>query len=366
MRNKKKGNLRVAIVHDWLVGGGAEKVVLELHKVYPDAPIYTSYCTPVWHKKLGDKVVTGPLQNWPFSKLRKFIPVFRIWWFTSLKFDDYDLVISSSGAEAKGIKTGPNTIHVSYIHAPTHYYWSRYEEYMMSPGFGFFDPLARLGLKALVGPLRKWDYNAAQRADYVIANSNHTKKEIKKYYGRDSEVIHPPVDTERFNKKPVKKRSGFVIVGRQTPYKRFDLAVEACTNLGLPLNVLGNGPDHERLRLMAGPTINFVPHPTDKEVVKYVSSAEGFIFPGIDDFGIAPVEALSAGTPVIAYKAGGALDYINPKTGEFFTEQTTGSLVATLKKFKPSKYSKAHLRSEAKKFSIDNFHKNIQRAIKKL
>lgn len=358
--------MRVAIVHDWLVGGGAEKVVLELHKIYPDAPIYTSYSTPEWRKKLGGKVITGSLQAWPFSKLRKFIPVLRILWFSSLKFDDYDLVISSSGAEAKGIKTGPNALHVSYIHAPTHYYWSRYDEYLKNPGFGLFDPVARLGLKVLVGPLRSWDYKAAQRPDFLIANSTHTKKEIRKYYGRDSEVIHPPVDTERFNKKPAKKRSGFVIVGRQTPYKKIDLAVAACTELGLSLYVLGDGPDHEKLRLQAGPTINFIPSPSDKEIVKYVSSAQGFIFPGIDDFGIVAVEALSAGTPVIAYKAGGALDYINSKTGEFFTRQTEESLADVLKKFKPSKFSQTKLKSEAKKFSIDNFHKNINKFIKKI
>jgi len=190
--------MKVAIVHDWFVGGGAERVVEQLHKMFPQAPIYTSYCSDEWRQKLDNKVVTGFLQNWPFPALRKFVPFLRIWWFSRLKFDGYDLVISSSGAEAKGIKVNKPAVHINYCHAPTHYYWSRYNEYMKRPGFGILDPLARLGLKLLVGPLRRWDYKAAQRPDYIIANSNFTKDQIKKYYGRDSVVVHPPVDIGRF------------------------------------------------------------------------------------------------------------------------------------------------------------------------
>ena len=215
-----KSEPRVAIVHDWLIGGGAERVVYELHKLYPDAPIYTSYCTDKWRKEMGGKVVTGFLQHWPFSKLRKFIPVLRIWWFTHLDLSGYDLVVSSSGAEAKGIKVPKGTVHINYCHAPTHYYWSRYDEYLKHPGFGIFDPLARLGLKLLVGPLRRWDYKAAQRPDFMVANSSHIKNEIKKYYGRDSEVINPPVLIERFEKSKPGKRQGFLAGGRLTPYKR--------------------------------------------------------------------------------------------------------------------------------------------------
>src|SRR5215210_7245655 len=166
---------KIAIVHDWLIAGGAEKVVLELHKMFPEAPIYTSYATREWRRRLDGKVRTGWLQYWPFSRLRKFTPFLRIWWFSRLKLDNYDLVISTSGAEAKGINTSPETIHISYIHAPTHYYWSRYDEYMTSPGFGWFDWLARIGLKLLVGLLRRWDYKAAQKGDFVIANSTHTQ-----------------------------------------------------------------------------------------------------------------------------------------------------------------------------------------------
>jgi len=361
--------MKVAIVHDWFVGGGAERVVYELHKMYPQAPIYTSYCSDEWRQKLDNKVVTGFLQNWPFPALRKFVPFLRIWWFSRLKFDGYDLVISSSGAEAKGIKVNKPAVHINYCHAPTHYYWSRYNEYMKRPGFGILDPLARLGLKLLVGPLRRWDYKAAQRPDYIIANSNFTKDQIKKYYGRDSVVVHPPVDIGRIkilNKSSI-SRSGLLAAGRQTPYKRIDLAVEVCTKLGLQLTVVGDGPDHNRFVKMAGPTVTFIKNPSDTEMVKYFQSAEAFIFPGIDDFGIVAVEAMAAGTPVIAYKGGGALDYVKPgKTGLFFDKQTVENLAATLQEFDTSQFSADKIAHESANFSPDFFHKKIKHFIDSL
>lgn len=357
--------MKVAIVHDWLIAGGAEKVVLELHHLYPDAPIYTSYCTPEWRQRLDNKVVTGWLQR--LGKIRKFIPFLRIWWFSRLDLSDYDLVISSSGAEAKGISVPKGTLHIAYIHAPTHYYWSRYDEYMKRPGFGRFDWLARIGLKLLVAPLRRWDYKAAQRPDYLIANSTHTQRAIKQYYNRESSVVFPPVDTKSF-KLHQEPRAGFIVLGRQTPYKRVDLAVTACSELNLPLTVIGSGPDHERLKKMAGPSVTFLGFVKDaSEVVRGVGSAEAFIFAGIDDFGIAPVEALASGTPVIAYRAGGALDYIIPgKTGEFFEDQTVESLSKVLQTFDSSKYSPGDIKKAAERFSIENFHKNMQLEIQKV
>lgn len=356
--------MKVAIVHDWLIGGGAEKVVLELHRMFPNAPIYTSYSTDEWRKKLDGKVVTGFLQKWPFPAIRKYVPFLRGWWFSHLDLSSYDLVISSSGAEAKFVKTKAGTTHISYIHAPTHYYWSRYDQYLKSPGFGVFDPLARLGLKVLVGPMRRWDFRAAQRPDYLIANSSYTHAQIKKYYRRDSTVIHPPVDIERFKPASNKARRGFLVVGRQTPYKRIDLAVAACTKLNLPLKVIGSGPEHNKLKKIAGPTVNFV-QATDKELVNYFSEAEAFIFPGLDDFGIVAVEALAAGTPVIAYTGGGALDYIAPgETGEFFESQTVKSLSRVLHGFTPSKYKKDMLREKAQSFGPDKFTVAVNRLIK--
>ncbi|MGH7240127.1 MAG: glycosyltransferase, partial [Candidatus Saccharimonadales bacterium] len=224
---------RVAIVHDWLLRGGSERVVMELHKMFPDAPIYTSYCTDEWREKLDDQVITGWLQH--FGKLRKFMVLGRIWWFSHLDLSEYDLVISSSGnGEAFSVYTEPPTIHVCYCHSPTHYYWRHYDEYMKNPGFGIFSPLAKLGLKLLVVPLRKWDFKAAQRPDYFVANSSHIQKDIKQYYSRDSVVIPPPTDLSRFKYPRAKERRGFIVVGRQTTYKKVDLAVAACSKLGLP------------------------------------------------------------------------------------------------------------------------------------
>lgn len=356
---------RVAIVHDWLVGGGAELVVEQLHLLYPDAPIYTSYATREWRERLDGKVVTGWLQ--PLGKVRKFIPLLRILWFTRLKFTGYDIVISSSGAEAKGIKVPAGTLHINYCHAPTHYYWSRYDEYMKHPGFGLFDPLARLGLWLFVRPLRRWDYKAAQRPDYMLANSSHIQSEIKKYYGRDSTVMFPPVYFERFQKHANRnlKRRGFLVSGRQTPYKRFDLAVIACTKLGLPLTVIGDGPDNARLRKLAGKTITFLGRVPDDVLEHEFASAHALIFPGLDDFGITPVEAMAAGTPVIAYQAGGALDYVKPGvTGSFFADQTVESLAHALKAFDGNSYSSAAIRAYAQRFSKENFQANMKQFIK--
>jgi len=360
-RKKRKQPIRVAIVHDWLVGGGAELVVEQLHKLYPDAPIYTSYATREWRQRLDDQVRTGWLQYLGF--MRKFIPLLRIWWFTHLNFKDYDLVISSSGAEAKGIHVPHETVHINYCHAPTHYYWSRYDQYMQHPGFGAFDWLARIGLRTLVAPLRKWDYKAAQRPDYMIANSRHIQREIKKYYDRSSTVIHPPVYIERFQKAENQKlpRRGFLVIGRQTPYKRFDIAIEACNELEQLLTVAGDGPDHGRLRKLAGHDITFLGKVSDAVAEHELASAEALIFPGLDDFGITPVEAMAAGTPVIAYKGGGALDYILPgKSGEFFTEPTAKSLAETLRKFKPERYSHPAISVFAQRFSRENFQQAMR------
>jgi glycosyltransferase involved in cell wall biosynthesis len=275
-KTKKLADLRVAIVHDWLYGGGAELVVEQLHQMFPDAPIYVSWTTKEWRERLDNKVVTGFLQRWPFRKHYKYLGFLRIWWYTRLKFDDYDLVISSSGAEAKGIHVPEGTVHVNYCHAPTHYYWSRYDEYMQRPGFGPFNFLARIGLRLLVRPLRKWDYAAAQRPHYMIANSTHIKREIKKYYGRTAQVIYPPIDVERFKPKTEGSRYSFVIVGRQTPYKRFDIAVAACSQLKLPLKVIGKGPEYTALTAMAGPSIRFLGYTSDDDKVRHMQGSEAF------------------------------------------------------------------------------------------
>ena len=365
--------LKVAIVCDWLTGiGGAERVVLELHKLYPDAPIYTSQYDPSkidWFA--GADIRTTWLQKLPKS-LKKFLPLLRAWTFSRLDLSQYDLVLSSSGAEAKGIKTGPNTIHICYCHSPTHYYWIRHDEYIENPGFPFgLNWLGRLGLKLLHDPLKRWDKRAAKQPDFMIANSTHTQAMIKRYYRRDSTVIFPPVETDRFklpgNIKPP-LRHGFVVAGRQTPYKRFDLAIAACSELKIPLVVIGYGPDHKRLVNLAsklpGRGTTFLNNVSDIDLVYHFQSALGFIMPNMDDFGIVAVEALAAGTPVIAYNKGGALDYIIPgKTGLFFERQTAKKLAIVLETAASKSFDHAAIAEHAAKFSVATFTKSMQNYI---
>lgn len=415
---------KVAIVCDWLIGGGAEKVVAQLHEIYPDAPIYTSFASDRWREELNNQVITGYLQKWPFSKMRKFIPFLRGWWFSHLDLTGFDLIISASGAEAKFVRTnnkerwwkrnmhlgaaqGANenrkgivqdstktatrslqhgdaskstvgavsfagrqnsTVHISYIHAPTHYYWSRYEDYLKNPGFGALDWLARIGLKILVGPMRKWDYRSAQKPNLLLANSTHTKEQIKKYYGRDAMVVFPPITLKRFNDiNKATSPGSYVCIGRFTPYKRIDLAIKACNQLGAPLTILGGGPDLHRLQKMSKDNVGFLINPTDGQIEEALSSAKAFIFPGLDDFGIAPVEALASGTPVIAYRAGGALDYVKDGVnGVFFEKQTTASLISAIKKLNAMQYTPNDIKQSVKRFSEKDFERGIESAIQKL
>lgn len=361
--------MKVAIATDWMYGGGGERVVEEVHKLFPDAPIYTSYCSDAWRKKMDGKVVTGYLQHSPFKQLRKFLPLLRQWWFRSLNLKDFDVVISITGnGEAKFVRA-KHGVHVSFCHTPVHFYWRHYHQYINDPGF---KPawLARLGLKLLLKPLRKRDYKAAQKVDYFIANSTHIQKDIKKFYDRDSTVIFPPVDTKRFREvKQPRERKGFVTMGRQVPLKKTGLIIEACKELKLPLTVIGNGPDHLKLVRNTGPTIHFRSDATDSgvsdaDMPAELASAEAFIFASFEDFGVAPVEAMAAGTPVIAFKAGGALDYVIPgKTGEFFDKQTVDSLVGTLRNFTGKKYDHHLIQNEVKQFSGDIFKDKLQRFI---
>lgn len=364
MTNNSKIQPKVVIVHDWLVGGGAEKVVLELHHMYPEAPIYTSYCTPEWREKLDKKVVTGYLQH--FGKQRKFLPLLQYAWFRSLDLKDFNLVIVTTGnGMAKAVRPSKESTYICYCHTPVHYLWRHYETYMRQTGFGVFSPIARLGLKILAGPLRKLDYNAAQRPDYFIGNSTHISQDIKKYYNRDATPLFPPVDTERFT-LPGKDRKGYISVGRLAPMKHNDIAVSACNDLGLPLTIIGGGPDLEKLKKMAGPTVRVLGKVSDKEVERELASASAFLFASYEDFGIAPIEAMAAGLPVIAYKVGGALDYVVPGvTGEFFAEQTIESLKTALKTFNPNKYDEKTIRHHAENFSNSNFRQNITNYISK-
>ena len=302
------------------------------------------------------------------KSLKKFLPVLRAWTFSRLDLSDYDLVLSSSGAEAKGVKTGPNTIHINYCHSPTHYYWIRTDEYLARPGFPYgFNCLARLGLKMLLDPLKRWDRQASKRPDIMLANSTHTQSMIQKYYRRESTVVFPPVETERFKQRGKPElRHGYVVTGRQTPYKRIDLAVEACNELKVPLVVIGNGPEHKRLEKLAQRNVTFLTNVSDAEMVNHLQTAIAFIFPSnMEDFGIAPVEAMAAGTPVVAYNKGGPLDYVIPgKTGFLFNKLQVDSVVKALQEVQAKNFNYDAIAEHADNFSVQAFARNMKAVIK--
>lgn len=353
---------KVAIVYDWLTNmGGAERVLLSAHKAFPDAPIYTSVFDPTGCPAFAKlDVRTTWLQKLPrfLRKRHQLFPVFRAHAFRTLDLSDYDVVISISSAEAKAVRAAkPGAKHICYCLTPTRYYWSHYQEYKQSPGFGWLNPLVRLLLPAFVGWMRKLDLQAVKGVDEFIAISSTIAQRIKKYYGRDASILYPPVDMSRFRGLDISgPRNGFVALGRQVPYKRIDLAVTACTKLELPLTVFGTGPEHNRLVGMAGRTIKFVVGAPDDVVAKALANAQGFFFPQEEDFGIVQVEALAAGCPVIAYAKGGALDVITQdKTGVFFKHQTVNDVVAAVEHLHTTKFVPKILQNHADTFSEEHF-----------
>ena len=360
---------KIAIVHDWLTtAGGAEVVVAELHKLFPKAPIYTSVYNPEAVPAFKDADIrTTYLQEKLPSRLRyrhTLWPTLRAKAFRQLDLSEFDIIISSSSAEAKAITKRPGQIHIAYIHTPIRYYWSHYREFKKEFEFGVFNPIIRPFIPTLVKRMRKLDLESIKDIDVLIANSEVTQARIKQYYGRSSTVVHPPVDVDRFTPAPKGERSGYVLWGRHVPYKRFDLAVEACNQLGVPLTIIGSGSDTARLQKLAGPTVKFVGRVSDAELVRLAQSAEGFLFPNEEDFGISAVEALAAGTPVIAYAKGGALDIVQDgETGVLFNEQTVESLVAAIKRFETLEFLPATLHRKSKRFDKGLFDTKILKIV---
>ena len=400
--------MKIALVCDWLTNvGGAEKVLLELHHLYPKAPIYTSK----YNKKGIDwfddaEVRTGWLQIFP-TCLRRVLGPLRQWYFSHLDLSEYDLIISVTGAEAKSVKSGkwlhdqgknvknPKGIHISYCHVPTQYYWQMYDTYVENPGFGVLNPLVRFCFKVLVKPLKRADYKAAQRPDYYVTISDYAKSQIKKYYDRESIVIHPPVETEVFKQGNNKFRKSQVEVGgkgnnkteksqgsssaqlvenfditrayittsRQVNWKRLDIAIEGCIKAERHLMVIGEGPLHDDLVKLAGDSeyVHFFPLMSKDELAFYLGQAKGYVFPSLEPFGIAPVEALSAGCPVIAYGEGGALDYVvDGKNGILFKKQTAKSLSDAILQFEKMKFDRKKIVESADKFAVKRFDKEIK------
>lgn len=322
--------LKVAIVHDYLnQHGGAENVVEVFAEMFPDAPIYTSVydrnrMPESWQRR---DVRTSFMQRIsPSLKVaRALVPLYPTA-FESFNLDEYDLVLSSTTSFAKAVITPPSTCHVCYCNTPSRFVWMYhdYVAYERLPG------LARALLPWLITPLRTWDYVAAQRVDYYVAGSRNSARRIAKFYRRDSDVVHSPIKADDF--APAESHGDFfLVISRLQPYKRIDLAVEACNWLGTPLKVAGVGPDLDRLRRLAGPTVEFLGRVSDTERKDLMARCRAFIFPGEEDYGLTPLEAMASGRPVVAYRGGGALETVmEGVTGVFFDRPDTQALAGTL------------------------------------
>lgn len=360
----------IAIVHDWITNlGGAERTVQAMLDAFPQADLYTSVYNQKGLELFRDRsVYTSWLQNWPLARRKhQLYPVLRRLAFESFDFSAYDLVISSSSAESKGIITDETTKHLSYIYTPTRYYWSHYKDYLSSPGFGWLDPLVRWQLGRSLAPSRRWDYAAAQRPDVLYGISTAVQTRIKKYYHRDSGVIWPPVGLERVQKhydRPADAPERYLLViSRLIPYKRVDLALQAAQKAGWPLIIIGSGSQAKALSEQAAPTTLVKGQLSDREVVQYLQHADALLFPGEEDFGIVPVEAMACGVPVIAYAAGGALDtMVQNKTGLFVEKQTVAAFAQAINSLDAHRFSPEYLRSHAEKFSEASFKNQIKKA----
>ncbi|MGJ7581377.1 glycosyltransferase [Variovorax sp. RHLX14] len=325
--------MKVAIVHYWLVGmRGGEKVVEILCDLYPDADIFTLVCDPsaISEKIRRHKITTSFLQKIGGARhYQKMLPLMP---FALESFDltSYDLIISSEAGPAKGIIPGPDALHICYCHSPMRYIWDLYPQYRAAAG-----PVTR-ALMSLTAPLlRQWDVSTSHRVDYFIANSAYVARRIERYYRRKAEVIHPPVSLTRF--KPVDNPGDYYIcAGQITPYKRIDIAVEACTRMGKRLLVIGAGAT-PALRKIAGPTIEFIGAVDDSTMTYHFANCKALLFPGVEDFGIVPLEVMASGRPVIAYGKGGVLEtVVDGITGFFFNDQTADSIADAIADFESS------------------------------
>lgn len=348
--------MKVALVYDrvnkW---GGAERVLLALNKIFPNAPVYTS----VYNKKKAPwakvfKVKTSFLQGFPFaSRFHELYAPLMPFAFKSLSFKGYDVVISVTSEFAKAVVVPEKTLHICYCLTPTRYLWSGYKDY-------FRNSLFRIIAFPLILLLRFIDKKSSENPNLYIAISNEVRKRIKKYYQRNSVIIYPPLTLTKRIVKKIHLQGYFLVVSRLVPYKRIDIAIAACNAASYPLVVIGSGVEERKLKAIAGPTIFFLSNLTEEELIGYYKNCRALIFPGKEDFGLSIVEAQSFGKPVIAYKGGGALEtVIERKTGLLFNNQTVKSLVSVLKRFDESKFLEKDLRRHTDMFRMKHFRKKI-------
>ncbi|PJC37238.1 glycosyltransferase family 4 protein [Candidatus Peregrinibacteria bacterium CG_4_9_14_0_2_um_filter_53_11] len=355
---------RIALVHDFLLRyGGGERVLKVLADQYPEAPIYTLLYD---QEKMGgyfpkERIRTSSLQRLPgfIRKRHRLLLPLMPRAIEELNLSGFETVISSNTAFAHGIITQPQTRHISYIHSPVRYAWDWTHAYIAENTGG---PLSNLAVTSLMKRIRMWDRAAADRVDVFIANSHHVSKRITKYYRADSEVIYPPVDLSRF-KISKKHDDFFLIVSTLTPYKRVELAVELFNKIGKPLIIIGDGPQREFLESIAGENISFMGRQSDEVVNDYMHRAKALLFPGEEDFGITPIEAMACGKPVVAYGEGGVTETVIPGvTGEFFPEPSAGSMEDALGELIKNydRYDPAACRRQAEKFETEIFLKKMR------
>lgn len=351
--------MKVAIVHYWLVDRrGGERVVEALCELYPQADIFTNVYDPApFAETLArQRVYTTFVNRLPFARrmLEPYLPLMPVA-LEQLDLRGYDLVISNESGPAKGVVVPPDVLHICYCLSPMRYVWDLYPQYLADAGF-----FTRLAMRPLMHYLRLWDQASAQRPDVIAAISEHTRRRVAKYWRREAEIIPPPVDSERFaaarNSVPV--GDYYLCAGQLIPYKRVQLAVDVFTKLGLPLVVAGTGPELPSLRRRAGPTIRFLGWTPDDALARTIAGCRALVFPGEEDFGIVPVEAMAAGRPVIAYRRGGALDsVVDGETGLFFDEQTVDSLAAAVQRFDAEfdRFDPEHIAEHAARFDREHF-----------
>jgi len=361
--------LRVAIIHDLLVSyGGSEQVLLDLHQMFPDAPIYT---TVFDRSRLPSRfaslaVRSSFLQRVPTlsRNYAAMVPMMPLA-FKSFDLRGYDLVLSSAHAFSKAVNVPTGALHICYCYTPLRYAWSHQEEYLAGlPMRAVLDPLARMVLAGL----RKWDYAAAQRVDRFIAISKNVRDRITRYYGQDSDVVYPAVNLSRFRAAagPEQTYDSFLAVSRLFSYKRVDAAVEACTRLRLPLKVIGRGPELARLRDNAGPTVRFLGEVDDQTLEAEYRRCRALLFTSDEDFGLVPLEAMASGRPVLALNRGGAREtVVAGVTGEFYEDAGVEALIQALQVFKPDGFDPRACRQRAEEFSVERFRCGIETVIKR-